>query len=107
MNFSISAVGVLLINGLLIVPGATANNLSTNLRQMFRRTFVLSILTGIAGLYLSQSIRLSIDGGGPKQFGVSGTILCFGVFLFALSMLWPSVRRRFARLGRPSPLHHS
>jgi zinc transport system permease protein len=99
VNFSITAVGVLLINALLIVPAATASNLSTTMRQMFRLSFILSILTGLIGLYLSQSIRLSIGPGEAKQFGVSGTIICVGVTLFALSMLIPALRRRFAHLG--------
>jgi zinc transport system permease protein len=98
VNFSITAVGVLLINALLIVPAATATNISTNMRQMFRYTVGLSILTGLAGLYVSSSVRLPIGQGEPKQFGVSGTIICLGVLLFALSMFWPALRRRFAHL---------
>ena len=98
VNFSIYAVGVLLINALLIVPAATASNLSTNMRQMFRYTLGLSILTGLVGLIVSNSVRVQIHGE-PKQFGVSGTIICIGVALFALSMAWPFIRRRFALQG--------
>jgi zinc transport system permease protein len=98
VNFSISAVGVLLINGLLIVPAATASNVSVNMRQMFRYTFVLSLLTGIVGLFLSWRWTPLI-GGQPIEFGASGTITCVGVILFAGSMTIPYFRRRFAHLG--------
>lgn len=99
VNFSISAVGVLLINGLLIVPAATASNVSVNMRQMFRYTFVLSLLCGLAGLWLSWHVELPLGSGPPKQFGVSGTIICVGVLAFTLSMAVPYLRRRFAHLG--------
>lgn len=99
VNFSITAVGVLLINALLIVPAATANNLSTNMRQMFRASLGLSVLTGLVGLWISHSVSLPIGPGEPKQFGVSGTIICVGVLLFAVSMAVPYLRRKFAHLG--------
>lgn len=94
VNFSISAVGVLLINALLIVPAATASNWSSTMRQMFRRTFALSVFMGLAGLYLSRKLVLRV-GTEEKQFGISGTIICVGVGLFALSMILAPVRRRF------------
>jgi zinc transport system permease protein len=99
VNFSISAVGVLLINALLIVPAATATNVSRTMKSLFWCTFLVSILTGIGGLVASNRVYLDIGPGGPKQFGVSGTITCLGVILFALSMAMPYVRRRFAHLG--------
>jgi zinc transport system permease protein len=95
VNFSISAVGVLLINALLIVPAATASNLSTSMRQMFRYTLALSLLTGLVGLVISRSVSLPSASGEPRQFGVSGTIICLGVLLFALSMAWPYLRRKY------------
>jgi zinc transport system permease protein len=99
VNFSISAVGVLLINALLIVPAATATNLSANMRQMFRYTLGLSLLTGLVGLFLSQTVSLQLGPGEPRQFGISGTIVTVGVVLFALSMAVPPLRRRFGHLG--------
>lgn len=99
VNFSISAVGVLLINGLLIVPAATASNFSRDMRRLFRWTLGLSLFTGLAGLWFSRTFSLPLGPGGPKQFGVSGTIICVGVILFALSMGVASLRRRFAYLG--------
>jgi zinc transport system permease protein len=99
VNFSISAVGVLLINAMLVVPAATASNLSNNMRQMFRRTLVVSVLTGLVGLYISRNVFLPSNDGEPRQFGVSGTIICVGVVAFALSMTWPYLRRKIQRLG--------
>jgi zinc transport system permease protein len=98
VNFSISTVGVLLINALLIVPAATATNYSTTMRRLFWWTFGLSIGTGLLGLYFSQATTIKIHGE-PQQFGVSGTIICVAVVLFALSMTVPYIRRRFAYLG--------
>src|SRR5262249_27103026 len=99
VNFSISAVGVLLINALLIVPAATASNFSTSMRKMFRWTLAISLLTGLLGLLISSRVSFTTGGGEPKQFGVSGTIICVGVLFFALSMLIPYLRRRYAYLG--------
>jgi zinc transport system permease protein len=99
VNFSISAVGVLLINGLLIVPAATASNTSLNMRQMFRHTLALSLFTGLAGLVVSWSLVLPVGGGQAKEFGTSGTITCIAVVLFAGSMGFSYLRRKFAYLG--------
>jgi zinc transport system permease protein len=99
VNFSISAVGVLLINALLIVPAATASNLAPNMRKLFWLSLGLSIITGLIGLAVSNTVYLRLGQGEPKQFGISGTIVCVGVVLFALSMAVQSVRRRFGHLG--------
>ena len=100
VNFSISAVGVLLINGLLVVPAATATNLVRNMRQLFRYTFAISLLTGLGGLLISRKFALPMKSGPPKEFGVSGTIICVGVIFFAASMVWPVVRRGIVYLGQ-------
>jgi zinc transport system permease protein len=102
VNFSITTVGVLLINALLVVPAATASNFSTTMRGMFRWTFWLSVGTGLTGLFVSQRVSVSIGSGEPKQFGVSGTIIVIGVFLFAISVLAPIARHRFGHF-RPKP----
>ena len=105
VSFSISAVGVLLINGLLVVPAATASNWASNMRQMFRWSFVVSVATGLCGLFVSRYFALPVGAGPPKEFGVSGAIICVGVIGFTLSMAVPSVRRFLARLWRPAPLN--
>jgi zinc transport system permease protein len=97
VNFSIVTVGALLINALLIVPAATASNVSRNLRQMFWLTFGLSIAAGLTGLYLSNTYQMPLGPGTAIQFGPSGTIICVSVALFFASMLVPALRRRFFR----------
>jgi zinc transport system permease protein len=99
VNFSITAVGVLLINAMVIVPAATASNFSPNLRRLFRWTLLLSVGTGLVGLIVSHTVHFRVGGGEPRQFGVSGTIICVGVALFAGSMFLAYLRRRFRYLG--------
>src|SRR5215213_8377594 len=96
VNFSISAVGVLLINALLVVPAATASNWSANMRGMFRWTVAVSLIAGLGGLIFSRTVFIHLGPGEPKQFGISGTITCVGVTLFALSLVVLALRRRFA-----------
>lgn len=98
VNFSISAVGVMLINAMLIVPAAAASNISINMRQMFRYTLFLSVATGLAGLFVSKTMVLKI-GSQPRQFGVSGTIICISVTVFAATMVVQYLRRKFQHLG--------
>src|SRR5256885_11996549 len=49
VNLCVRTVGVLLINALLIVPAATAANLSRNLRQVFWLTMGLCLCCSLAG----------------------------------------------------------
>jgi zinc transport system permease protein len=99
VNFSILAVGVLLINALLIVPAAAASNFSVSMRQMFRWTFVSSLVIGLVGLYVSWHFRMPTGSGVTKEFGISGTIVCVGVLFFVFTMLLRYGRQRFAHLG--------
>jgi len=94
VNLSIFTVGALLINAMLIVPAATASNLSRNLRQMFWVSLILSVVAGWAGLFLSNHFRLKLGSGTPLEFGPSGTIICVSVLFFFGSMLVPAVRHR-------------
>lgn len=84
VNLSLKTVGALLINALLIVPAATASNLSRNLRQMFVLSTGLSLLVGIVGSWLS-TVALPI-GPTPIYFGWGGIIVVVSVLLFFLSM---------------------
>ncbi len=94
VNLSISAVGVLLINAMLIVPAATATNFSRNLRQMFWWTLTLSIVAGMLGLYLSSILHVRLGPGKPVQFGPSGTIITLSVAGFFVSMVLVAIARR-------------
>jgi len=81
VNLSLRIVGVLLINALLIVPAATAMNLSKNLRQMFWLTLAISLATSILGLLLSWECSTA---GYP--LGTSGAIVLLNVTLFTGSL---------------------
>ena len=60
VNLCLRAVGVLLINALLIVPAATAANVSRNLRQLFWLTIVLCLLVSLTGLDVSWELAHAI-----------------------------------------------
>jgi zinc transport system permease protein len=110
VNLSIQIVGALLINGLLIVPAATAANVSTNMRQFFRRSVVIALLVGVGGYWLSLILRIPDPPREPLGFGIGGTIVVLSVLAFALSMLVrPASRlakRPFTKSPRASPLHN-
>jgi zinc transport system permease protein len=93
VNFSIAAVGALLINAMLVVPAATASNLARNLRQMFWLTVVLSLAAGLIGLFIANTFRPSIGNGHVLEFGIAGTIICVSVLGFFLSMMRRPWRR--------------
>jgi zinc transport system permease protein len=97
VNFSIVAVGVLLINAMLIVPAATASNLARNLRQLFWYTIVISVGCGLVGLQLSRRVSLQVAGE-KVEFGPSGTIIVLTVISFFASMFFAAFRKRLERL---------
>ncbi len=91
VNLSITAVGMLLINAMLIVPAACASNLARNMRQFFWYTVLTSVGCGIVGLQLS--LRVSIPyGRTPLQFGPSGVIVVCCVVFFFMTILWKDAR---------------
>ena len=50
---SIRFVGILLINALLILPAASARNMSGNLREYYFFSVLFSLFSGVVGLLLS------------------------------------------------------
>lgn len=92
VNLSQQITGTLLINGLLIVPAATAANLASNLRQMFWFTIVLSLFVGLAGSLLSWEISCQFHQ--TFTIGISGTIVVLSVLLFVLSAFVGRLVRR-------------
>jgi zinc transport system permease protein len=93
VNLCLRCVGVLLINALLIVPAATAVNLSRNMRQMFWLTIALSLTVSVAGLWASWEVEIASHY--QIKLGVPGTIILLFVILFILSMvLGPWYRSR-------------
>jgi zinc transport system permease protein len=83
VNLCLRSVGALLINALLIVPAATAMNVSRNMRQLFWRTVVTCFLVCVTGQWLSweMGIRTGVE------VGISGTIVLLCVVLFMTSMV--------------------
>lgn len=98
VNLCLTTVGALLINGMLIVPAATASNLCRNMRQLFLTTVALSLLVGVLGPWLSWEVAIkNPSGGDPIYFGWTGTIVVLGVLLFAVSLfVGPRVRGKQA-----------
>jgi zinc transport system permease protein len=93
VNLCLRFVGALLINALLIIPAATAVNLSRNMRQLFWLTIVLTLALSVAGQWLSWEMWQ----GAKIQLGISGTIVLLSVAAFVLSMmLGPWLRNRRA-----------
>jgi zinc transport system permease protein len=96
VNLCLNTVGALLINGLLIVPAATAANLCRNMRQLFWWSIGLCLFAGVAGQWLSWEVYVATSSGAPVHPGESGTIVVVSVMLFFLSMLvgpWIKERR--------------
>ncbi len=83
VNLCLRAIGVLLINALMIVPAATAINMSRNLRQMFWRTILLTVAVGLLGQWLSWEIGIRTR----VELTVPGAVILLSVFLFILSAL--------------------
>jgi zinc transport system permease protein len=99
VNFSIVAVGVLLINAMLIVPAAAASNLARNLRQLFWLTIAISLLSCLIGLQVSRN-WVPIIAGEPVSFGPSGMIISVTVLTFFLSMFVGAFRKRLEKVQR-------
>jgi zinc transport system permease protein len=86
VNICLKVVGVLLINALLVIPGATAAVLARNLRQFFWFSIGFALAAGLGGLALGSTWTPRIQG---KAFPLAsgGIIVVLGVVLFFLSML--------------------
>lgn len=53
VTLAISWVGLLILNSLLVLPGASARNISKNLRQYHTYSVILALVAGIGGLCVS------------------------------------------------------
>lgn len=53
VTLSISSVGLLILNSLLVLPGASARNISKNLRQYHLISVLFALFAGLGGLVLS------------------------------------------------------
>jgi len=104
VNLSLKVVGALLINAMLVVPGAAAANLSRNLRQMFWLTFAFCLGSGLLGFALRNTLEVRIGGGAPIAFGPSGVIVVTSVAVFFATMVAGAVWNRFAPVLGWAPL---
>ncbi len=102
VNLSVYAVGVLLINALLVVPAAAAANVSRNLRRMFWFTLVGCVGCASVGYAFSASTVIAL---GPVELspGPSGAVVLTCVGWFFVSLGIRAVRRRFFGAAVPCP----
>ena len=93
VTLSVRTVGVLLINALLVVPAATAANLSRNLRQMFW----LSVGICLASSLVGQVVVWEVESRTTAKLGIPGVIILVSVALFVGSaVVGPWLQRRAA-----------
>ena len=59
VTLAISWVGLLILNSLLVLPGASARNIARNLRQYHLISFLFALISGIGGLLLSYYLGAS------------------------------------------------
>lgn len=59
VTLSVSSVGLLILNSLLVLPGAAARNISKNLRQYHLFSIGFALIAGITGLVLSYYLSAS------------------------------------------------
>ena len=59
VTLSISSVGLLILNSLLVLPGASARNVSRNLRQYHLFSVLFALIAGLAGLTISYYLGAS------------------------------------------------
>ena len=75
VTLSISWVGLLILNSLLVLPGASARNIARNIKQYHGFSILFAIIAGIAGLIVSYYLGTS-----------SGASICIILsFIFAIT----------------------
>lgn len=84
VTMSIQWVGLLIINSLLVLPAASARNLSGNVRQYHFFSILVALVSGISGLALSYYLGTA----------TGATIVLVNFILFLVSFLWKVIRRR-------------
>ena len=82
VTLSISWVGLLILNSLLVLPAAAARNVAKNLRQYHLYSVLTALLSGVAGLWISY--RLGTSAG--------ATISLILAVLFVFSFIFRKVR---------------
>ena len=83
VTLAISWVGLLIINSLLVLPGAAARNVSKNLKQYHLFSVIFALVSSITGLLLSYTLGAS-----------TGAAICLVLaVIFAVSFLFRKVCR--------------
>lgn len=82
VTLAISWVGLLILNSLLVLPGASARNVSSNLRQYHTLSILFALIGSIGGLILSYQLGTSA--------GASISLLL--ALIFAVSFCFRKVR---------------
>lgn len=59
VTLTISSVGLLILNSLMVLPGASARNVAKNMRQYHIFSVVFALLAGLAGLFISYALGAS------------------------------------------------
>lgn len=83
VTLSISCVGLLILNSLLVLPGATSRNVASNLKQYHLFSVLFALAAGVAGLTLSFYWGTSS--------GAAISLVC--AFFFLVSFLFRKVKR--------------
>ena len=76
---SIKIVGLLLITGMLIIPAATARNLSSNPQQMVKLSMIGGLMLVIIGLFSSLQFNTP---SGPSIITAALILFCFSLIKF-------------------------
>ena len=78
VTLSISSVGLLILNSLMVLPGASARNISKNLRQYHGFSVLFALLAGIGGLTVSYYLGCSA--------GAAISLILAAIFAFTFAM---------------------
>jgi zinc transport system permease protein len=112
VNLSIYAVGVLLINALLVVPAAAAANMSSNLRRMFWITLLGCVACALVGYRAAMTTQITL-GNLVIDPGPSGAVVMTCVGWFVVSLFIRAIRKRFFGIETKRPtgevghVHHA
>ncbi len=78
VTLTISSVGLLILNSLLVLPGASARNVSRNLKQYHIFSVVFALISGIGGLCVSYYLGASAGASISLCLGlIFGICFCF------------------------------
>lgn len=83
VTMAISWVGLLILNSLLVLPGAASRNIAKNIKQYHTYSVVFALFSGISGLVLSYCLGVS----------AGASISLVMAFIFVLTFLFRKVGR--------------